>query len=59
MFRLYLHTAGGCKGVCGGHEKATTLQMGAWVLKRGPMLYDINGPCEGRYEEGENTSKWM
>lgn len=33
--------------------------MGAWVLKRGPMLYDINGPCEGRYEEGENTSKWM
>jgi len=28
-FRLYLHTAGGCKGVCGGHEKAP--QPFRWV----------------------------
>lgn len=39
---VFAHSRG-CKGVCGGHEKATTLRMGAWVLKRVPVLYDING----------------
>lgn len=37
-----------CNIVCGGHEKATTLWMGTWVSKRGPVVYNINGVCQKR-----------